>query len=370
MKKIIILFFLIRIVHAQEVSYKWFNPAASIPAVIGGRGWNEGFHAPYDRLPARAEKEVRNQLWGLSRHAAGEFIDFNTNSSTIVVRYTVKGAQSMPQMPATGVSGVDLYAQTKAGLWNWVRGAIKFGDTIEYRFQHISSSQQLKNFRLYLPLYTAVQWMQIGVPEVNTINAIPVSGQQSVVAYGTSIMHGAYASRPGLAWTNILSRKINSPVINLGFSGNGQLEESLIDFISEIVASVYILDCMPNLWDKSKFPAEEIEKRMRMSVNRLRATHPMVPIVFAEHCSGLEGVNMDAEMSEKYIAVSRIAAQVFKKMKQEGVQEIYHLSALEIGFDTESTVDGTHPNDIGMMKYAEAYFKIIAPLLHKKPSLK
>jgi lysophospholipase L1-like esterase len=79
---------------------------------------------------------------------------------------------------------------------------------------------------------------------------------------------------------------------------------------------------------------------------------------------------MDAEMSEKYIAVSSIAAQVFKKMKQEGVQEIYHLSALEIGFDTESTVDGTHPNDIGMMKYAEAYFKIIAPLLNKKPSLK
>jgi lysophospholipase L1-like esterase len=46
-------------------------------------------------------------------------------------------------------------------------------------------------------------------------------------------------------------------------------------------------------------------------------------------------------------------------MKKEGIKNIYHLTAEAIGFDTESTVDGTHPNDIGMMKYAEAFEKII-----------
>jgi hypothetical protein len=35
------------------------------------------------------------------------------------------------------------------------------------------------------------------------------------------------------------------------------------------------------------------------------------------------------------------------------------LTKNEIGQDIESTVDGTHPNDIGMMHYADAYEKKI-----------
>ena len=124
MKNIVTLLLLIKIVSAQEVNFKWINPAANYPPAISGRGWNSDFADTYDRLPAKARQQVRGQLWGLSKQAAGEFIDFFTTSNTIQVRYAVKGAQSMPQMPATGVSGVDLYAQTKDETWNWSRGAL------------------------------------------------------------------------------------------------------------------------------------------------------------------------------------------------------------------------------------------------------
>lgn len=365
MKIFLSLLLLIQIVHAQPISYRWLDPAAADPVVIDGRGWNEGFASPFDRLPARAEKSVRNALWGLSRHAAGQYINFTTNSSTILVSYVVKGAQSLLHMPATGVSGVDLYARGIRGDWKWVRANLTFGDTIVYKFENISDPGSNDFFRLYLPLYNAVQWMRIGVPQENTLNLIPVNDEKPIVTYGTSIMHGSYASRPGLAWTNILGRKLNAKMVNLGFSGNGQLETAFIDLINEIDARLYILDCMPNLWDKTKFSAEEIEKRMRMSVRELRNKHPNVPIVFAEHCSGIEGMNMDTVMTQKYIAVSKIAFAVFQKMKKEGIRNIYHLSAKQIGFTVESTLDGTHPNDFGMMQYAEAYHKLIAPLLKK-----
>lgn len=365
MKKWLTILFLWRVAYAQPANYQWFDPAAAVPAVIDGRGWNEGFSSPYDRLPARAEPMVRNVLWGLSRHAAGQYIQFTTNSRSIVVRYGVKGAQSMNQMPATGVSGVDLYATDGAGHSSWTKGTLKFGDTIVYRFDNLPASATNLRFRLYLPLYTAVQWMHIGVPKENGFTALPASDEKPIVAYGTSIMHGAYASRPGLAWTNILGRKLNTRIVNLGFSGNGQLETAMIDLINEVDARLYILDCMPNLWDRTKFPPEEIEKRMRMAVSELRKKHPDVPIVFAEHCSGSEGVNMDTAMTSRYVAVSQLAHEVFRKMKKDGIRNIYHLSAQQIGFDRESTVDGTHPNDIGMMQYAEAYRRLIAPLLKR-----
>jgi len=356
---------LVRWAVAQPVDLQWFDPADAVPAVIDGRGWKEGFASPFDRLPARGEAMVRNVLWGLSRHGAGQYIQFTTNSRSIVVRYGVKGAQSMNQMPATGVSGVDLYATDGLGHWSWSRAAFKFGDTIEYRFENIPASAALGHFRLYLPLYTSVQWMRIGVPKEKAFGALPAGDEKPIVAYGTSILHGAYASRPGLAWTNILGRKLDARVVNLGFSGNGQLETAMIDLINEVDARLYILDCMPNLWDRSKFPPEEIESRMRAAVRALQAKHPHTHIVFAEHCSGIEGVNMDTVMTQRYVAVSRLAADVFRKMKKEGVRNIHHLSAKQIGFDRESTLDGTHPNDIGMMQYAEAYQRVIAPLLRR-----
>lgn len=46
-----------------------------------------------------------------------------------------------------------------------------------------------------------------------------------IVLYGTSIAQGACASRPGMAWGNIVSRSLEIPLINLGFSGNGKLEK-------------------------------------------------------------------------------------------------------------------------------------------------
>ncbi|MNY72400.1 hypothetical protein D3C86_2109530 [compost metagenome] len=46
-------------------------------------------------------------------------------------------------------------------------------------------------------------------------------------------------------------------------------------------------------------------------------------------------------------------------MKTRGVKNIYLLTKAEINQDVNTMVDGTHPNDIGMMRYAEAYEKII-----------
>ncbi|MHA4847322.1 SGNH/GDSL hydrolase family protein [Flavitalea antarctica] len=340
-------------------NYKSWDPAASKVPVIDGRAWHNELAMPYDRLPAKAEKTVRPEVWRLSHNSAGEYIRFRSDASEIVIRYKVTGNKSMNHMPATGVSGVDLYALDVNGNWHWVRGSFSFGDTVVYKFNNFFSTIPVKEFRLYLPLYNTPEWMKIEVPTNNTFDPIPVSDEKPIVLYGTSIMQGACASRPGLAWGNILGRRLGKKVINLGFSGNGRLEQPLIDLINETDASLFVLDCQPNLHDRKTYTANEISERIRTSVTNMRKAHPQTPVLLVEHCCGLPGVNMDTSFISRYSWTSDILSNTFKLLKGSGVKNIYLLTADDIGFDSESTVDGTHPTDIGMMKYAQAYEKVI-----------
>jgi lysophospholipase L1-like esterase len=347
-------------------TYQWFNPATLSFPVINGRGWQSELANPYDRLPQKAEKTVRPAVWGLSHNSAGEYIDFKTSATTIIVRYKVTGNHALPHMPATGVSGVDLYARDINGGWRWARGRYSFGDTIEYRFSNLSLSAKEEECRLYLPLYNTVSWINIGVPADAKFSSFPTDKEKPIVLYGTSIMQGACASRPGLAWPNILGRKMDRPVINLGFSGNGQLEPLLIDLMSETDARLFVLDCMPNLVSRGKFSVEEIRERIISSVKSLQSKHSLVPILLVEHSGGLEAADMDSSMTNEFKNASNILAETFDVMRQEGITNIYLLTDKEIGLDLESTVDGTHPNDIGMMKYAEAYESIIRKILKEE----
>jgi hypothetical protein len=353
---------------AQQVTtvYKWFDPATAASPVIEGRGWQEGLAASYDRLPQKMEKLVRLPLWNLSHNTAGEYIDFKTTATTIIVKYKVTGNHAMPHMPATGVSGVDLYAKGANGSWQWARGNYHFGDTIEYRFTNLVPPGKEAIFRLYLPLYNTITWMNIGVPADAMFAAIPAGTEKPIVVYGTSIMQGACASRPGLAWPSILGRKINKRVINLGFSGNGQLETPLIDLINEIDAQVFVLDCMPNLTNRTRFPKEEVQRRIVAAVKGIRLQHGSTPILLVAHSGGLPGADMDSTMTNEYKNTSLILSETFHNMVKEGVPHIYLLTDAAIGFGPESTVDGTHPNDMGMIQYAVAYEKIIREIITTK----
>ena len=55
-----------------------------------------------------------------------------------------------------------------------------------------------------------------------------------------------------MTWGMILQRSLGYPLINLGFSGNGRLEKEVLDFICEIDARLYILDCLPTSRQRAK----------------------------------------------------------------------------------------------------------------------
>ena len=83
----------------------------------------------------------------------------------------------MPHMPATGVSGIDLYATDNNGQERWCAGNYSMGDTIVYNFRGLSYAAKSGNgfeYQLFLPLYNSVSWMEIGVPADASFRFLPV----------------------------------------------------------------------------------------------------------------------------------------------------------------------------------------------------
>jgi len=345
----------------EKTVYKTWNPAKDKESVIGGQGWHSGIQNFYDRLPVKVQDAVRKPVWGLSKNSAGLNIRFKSDASEIIVKYGVSGGLQMPHMPATGVSGVDLYAQDAKGKWLWSDGKYSFGDTIVYHFKNIETTGNADRvYTLYLPLYNSVKWMEIGVPEKNTLTPLAPE-KKPIVVYGTSIAQGGCASRPGLAWTAILGRKLNRPIVNLAFSGNGRLEKEVYELLPEIDASLYVLDCLPNLTG-AEFTNEEIVKRVVATVTLLQEKRPGIPILLTDH-DGYTDEGINPVSKKNYERVNIALNTAIGQLKAKGVKQIYHLSKAAIGQDIESTVDGTHPNDIGMMNYANAYEKVIKKIL-------
>jgi hypothetical protein len=347
-----------------KADFKWWNPAKNDFLVLQNQGWNKtDLKNYYDRLPAKAENTVRKAVWSLSRNAAGLKIIFNSNAEDITVRYVLANRNyAMDHFPATGVSGVDLYAKNNDGSWAWATGKYSFKDTVTYTYTNLNlNKEKYKNgreFHLYLPLYNSVVWMEIGVGKDKTFNPLPVSKEKPIVVYGTSIAQGGCASRPGMAWTNILNRSLNQPIINLGFSGNGKLEKEVVDLLLEIDAKMFIIDCIPNMSDN----ATQIKPRLLSTVKALKAKYPNTPIVLSDH-SGFINNRLDGVTTARVKNANKFSKEAFEELKAQKVSKIYYLPTEKINLGTEDTVDGAHPTDFGMYKNAKAYEEIIRTIL-------
>lgn len=337
---------------------KW-NPATNAFPVIEGQAWPSEVKNPYDRLPARMENSVRKAVWHLSENSSGLLIRFRTNATRIVVKYSTGNKTfNMPHMPATGVSGLDLYAINCDGKTSWCRGEYSFGDTIQYNFNGLNPNEKYHRhgheYRLYLPLYNSVKWMEISVPQGAEFIALPTRTEKPIVAYGTSITQGACASRPAMAWTAILGRKMDRPVINLGFSGNAYLEDEIINAMTEVDAKIYVLDCMPNMVDETRFSKEQIVERLCSAVNKLKTKRPHIPILLTEHEGYADGLITDKRRTD-YQRTNEATKQAFQQLTNDGVKNLFLLTKEEINQPLDFSVDGTHPSDLGMQRYADAY---------------
>lgn len=301
--------------------------------------------SPYDRLPASYKNKVRKPVWDLSKNSAGISLRFNSNSSSVKVKWALLNDTKMNHMAETGIKGVDLYCKVN-GIWTYVNtGRPTAKENEASLISGLSPAE--REFKLYLPLYDGTTKVEIGLESGSTITKPAADKKLPIVFYGTSILQGGCASRPGMVFTSIISRKLNVDCINFGFSGNGRMDPPMAELISGIKASYYVIDCLPNM------TAKMVTDSVIPLAKTIRSKNPNTPIVFVENVEYTRTI-FQASLLNSMNEKNQALRTEFDKLVKGGMKDLIYISAAgSIGTDYEGTVDGTHLTDLGYLRYAD-----------------
>lgn len=345
---IVILLFLVMSLHAQLT----YHDAAQFPLL--GKA-TQATEAHYVRLPDSLINISRPPLWELSRNSAGMAIRFRSNSTQIALKWETLINFHMNHMTDVGVKGLDLYCWEENKNWRFINSARPTGKSTQVTL--IANMQpQEREFMLYLPLYDGLTSLSIGVDSMSVITQPQVDSpirRKPIVLYGTSILQGGCASRPGMAHTNILSRRLNRECINLGFSGNAFLDLEIAEVMATVDASAYVLDFVPNV------TAGQMEERMEKFYQIIRDKHPDTPIIFVEDPI-FTSTYYDVKGAQSVEVLNTTLRRIFDSLKAQKEKNIIYVSSEKmIGEDREGTVDAIHFTDLGMMRYADLLYPVL-----------
>lgn len=332
----------------------WFD---ALDIGLEGQGWARLKH-PYDRFPAEAEGKVTDGAWQHSHHSAGLAVRFVTDSPSLSVRWSLRlESLAMNHMAATGVSGVDLYARA-GDSWKWIATGRPEKVLGNEKLLADNAPQGLREYRMYLPLYNGIERLEIGIlPGTTLAKAPPYPPDRALpmVFWGTSILQGGCASRPGMAYPAIIGRRMHRPSINLGFSGFGKMDPEVTALLAKLDASVFVIDCAPNM------APELITERAEPLVRALRAAHPATPIVLVENIVYQQAWYLP-QSAKSYREKNDALRAACMRLMSAGVKNLHYIPGDHLlGEDAEATVDGTHPTDLGFLRMADA----IEPVLRR-----
>ncbi|MCI1648161.1 MAG: SGNH/GDSL hydrolase family protein [Bacteroides sp.] len=312
----------------------------------------------YSRLPDSLKNKIRPALWNLSQNTAGLSIRFRSNSTRIGAKWEVRLNNSMNHMTATGVKGLDLYC-LKDGKWRFVNSGRPTGKQNDAVIIANMEAKE-REYMLYLPLYDGIVSLSIGIDSLAEISQPKIQKSyrnKPIAFYGTSILEGGCASRPGMASTNIISRLLNRETINLGFSGNAFLDLEIAEVLGQVDASIYVLDFIPNA------SVSQIRERTIPFYRIIRKQHPDVPIIFVEDPVFTHAV-FDQKIAQEVADKNKALGYIYRVLKEEGETHIFMiLSKNMLGTDGEATVDGIHFTDVGFMRYVNLLYPILEGIL-------
>src|SRR5690606_14291067 len=333
----------------QEVRYypaTYFGVQGQAPEVSG---------EPYSRIDSLNSTKVSEPLQILSRNTAGLYIEFQTNSSFIDVKWELQTYTVLFNMTPLAVNVLDLYGW-KNSKWQYVNsGKAKAAQNKVRIIKNMDAS--MTRFRLYFPLYSIVKELSIGVDSKAVIHPVEPVTKHRVVIYGSSITQGASASRPAMAYPSILGRSLNLEIINLGFSGTGKMELEMAAIIKSIQADTFILDCVPNPSPK------QITERTVPFVTLLRETHPNVPIIMVESVFRETGY-WDQRLGNRVKAQNKAFRDSYQQLIRQGYSQLHYITSEQlIGNDHEATTDGVHFSDLGHFRMAHTIEEKLKELL-------
>lgn len=340
-----------------EDGWNWYNTA---DWKTGGQGWSEGI-GHYMRVPENAIPSLPRGYHKYADNTAGLYFLFRTNANAIYVRFRLTSdTLAMEHMPATGVSGFDLYSRAESGVWQWT--GINYPAAREETAEVASGlAGRMTEYKLFLPLYNGVESLEIGVPANSEFYAENPDSRRPVFQYGSSIDHGGCASRPGNAYCAVMSRRLDYPFVNFGFSGSACLEPEVAELIAGTDPAVFLIATL-------NATSDMVAERGVRFIEIIREKHPDTPIVLVGNHNPTyrwARPGVEAEYEAKYAQVLAL----YEHFIQKGDKHFFLVDTTNFcgeDIDWDGTVDGLHPNDLGMRRYADR----VEPVLREALKIK
>lgn len=332
------------------------------------KGWDNTLR-PYTRIPANLKDSVRPDLWERAQCSTGIGVRFATNSSRIGVRYELLWDTHMIHMADTGLKGTDLYVFEGDSVWrhaNTNRPYTKDKESklVESTYMSNLDTTRMTEYMVYFPLYDGVNKLEIKIDSTAVISAgrpdlIPAD--RRIVAYGTSILQGGCASRTGMCATNIISRELNTEVVNIGISGEGKMDNCMARAMAQIPdVDVFLLDPVPNCTEMM------CDTLTYDFVNILRQARPEVPIVMVEGPI-YPYARYDSHFGNYLPRKNAAFRRNYERLIAENPENLYYVDAYELdGPEDDGTVDGIHLTDLGFRHYADKLIPVLREVLEKK----
>lgn len=339
---------------AQKASELAYHDASELMII------NKGFdntESLYSRLPSDLKDVTREAVWDLGMNSAGLAVRFSTDSKCIGAQWELLNNLSMAHMAGTGIRGIDLYVLDEKDNWHFVGTAQPNGKESRNVFIR-NMDGKMRDFMAYLPLYDGVVKLEIGIDSTATIgmprrDVLVKGSSKPIVFYGTSITQGGCASRPGMVYTSIISRRLQRECINLGFSGNARMDKSMVEAINRIDASEFVIDCLPNCTIKT------LRDSAYYFMTTLCKAHPDVPVYMVENAYYAYGY-LDTKTASDFVEKNAWWKDLYRKLRKEGYRNLRYISCDKIeDAGREGTVDGTHRTDLGFEAMAKGFLKFI-----------
>lgn len=336
---------------AEASNLTWID-GTELP--LEGRAFFDGKH-PYARLPEEAlYKPDLAKIRPSIPTSAGMCFRFTTDSNVLHVQWVLGRKPPYGLCNATPIltAGIDMYRQDEDGTWRfWTSGFPRAQTNVVKTIWTPN-----RPCTIYLPISTRLESVRIGIRRGAKI--LPLGPRKSgvdkpVVFYGTSMVHGYSSSRPGMTWTSVLSRMLDVPIVNQGYSGQGKFEPSMGEYLAAIDASAYCFFT----WG-GQMTVEQMRERSRPFLEKLHRARPDVPILVGEFYY-VVGANRLNTKSKKRSFVRELVAEL--KAADPVFWRNLHLVSHEQLFceDDDGTIDSAHFNDRGAYKCAKAFADVL-----------
>ena len=302
----------------------------------------------FKRMPDAVAETVNPGVKSLNYATAGGRVRFCTDSQYVAIRAIMPSIAHMSHVAMTGSSSFDLFIDDpESGISRFHR-PFRIDPKAKNGYESILkfSTRRTRYFTINFPTYSNVRDLWIGLQQDATVGSgVKYRAIPPIVYYGSSITQGACASRPGNIYQNIICRRLNIDYINLGFSGNGKAEDTMVDYLAGLEMSAFVAD-----YDHNAPNVAHLEATHCKMYEKIRAAHPDLPYIM------ISRVDFDCSYDEN-IHRRDVIMDTYRYARAKGDRNVYYIDGAGVfrgPYQDLCTTDGCHPTDIGFALMADA----------------